>query len=92
MAGYGLFKGMYDSNLFAAIYDVIDPRYRAMATSFIMMFSNIIASLSLWLLGTLKPAIGLSGGLMLMGGVLLVSSIPLIIASRYTFLRDRIKA
>ena len=92
MAGYGLFKGIYDSNLFAAIYDVIDPRYRAMATSFMMMFSNIIASLSPWLLGVLKPAIGLSGGLMLMGGVLLVSSIPLIIAGRYTFLRVRIKA
>jgi len=90
MVGYGLFKGMYDSNLFAAIYDVIDPRYRAMATSFMMMFSYLVACISPWLLGALKPVIGLSGGMVLMGGVCLLSAIPLIVAGRFTFLKDHI--
>ena len=88
MVGYGLFKGFYDSNLFAAVYDVIDRRYRAMATSFMMMFSYLVACVSPWLLGALKPVIGLSGGMVLMGGVCLVSAVPLIIASRFTFMKD----
>ncbi len=90
MVGYGLFKGMYDSNLFAAVYDVIDPRYRAMATSFMLMFSYLVACVSPWLLGALKPVIGLSGGMVLMGGVCLISALPLVIASRFTFKKDRI--
>ena len=88
MVGYGLFKGMYDSNLFAAVYDVIDPRYRAMATSFMMMFSYLVACVSPWLLGALKPAIGLTGGMTLMGVICLVSAIPLILAQRLTFEKD----
>jgi len=81
MAGYGLFKGFYDSNLFASIYDVIDERYRAMATSFILMFSLIIASMSPYLLGVLKPLIGLDGGMKLMSLVYLVSSLPILVAA-----------
>ena len=88
MAGYGLFKGMYDSNLFAAVYDIIDPHYRAMATSFMMMFSYLIACLSPWLLGALKPAVGLSGGMMLMAAVYLASAVPLLIASRFTLRKE----
>ena len=88
MAGYGLFKGMYDSNLFAAVYDVIDARYRAMATSFMMMFSYLIACLSPWLLGALRPAIGLSGGMALMALVYLFSALPLVAAVRFTLKKD----
>ncbi|MBD3267068.1 MFS transporter, partial [bacterium] len=31
MAAFGLFRGIYDSNLFAALFDVIEPRVRASA-------------------------------------------------------------
>lgn len=88
MAGYGLFKGVYDSNLFASLYDVITPRYRAMATSFFLMFSYLIACISPWLLGVLKPAIGLTGGMSLMGVVYFLSVIPLVMAAHFTFLKD----
>ena len=84
MAGYGFFKGFYDSNIFASIYDVIDPRYRAMATSFILMFSLIIASASPYLLGVLKPVMGLSGGMKLMSGVYLLSVVPILAAIFFT--------
>ncbi|MBO7397175.1 MAG: MFS transporter, partial [Bacteroidales bacterium] len=78
MVGYGFFKGFYDSNIFASIYDEIDGRYRAMATSFILMFSLIIASMSPYMLGLLKPAIGLGGGMKLMALVYMLSSVPVI--------------
>ena len=89
MAGYGLFKGVYDSNLVASLYEVIAPRFRAMATSVSFMFSFLISCFSPWLLGILKPAIGLNGGMSLMGVVYLASAIPLVIAIRYTLKKDR---
>ncbi len=88
LAGYGLFKGVYDSNLFASLYDVIEPRFRSMATSFILMFSYLLSCCSPWLLGWLKPTIGLSGGMSLMGVVYLVAAIPLFIAMKYTLKKD----
>ena len=91
LAGFGFFKGIYDSNTFASLYDVIEPRYRSMASSFILMFSYIFSCYSPWLLGALKPAIGLSGGMYMMGAVYLVASIPLFIALKFT-LKKELKA
>src|SRR6185436_17753986 len=31
MTGFGFFKGIYDANIFASLYDVIRPRARATA-------------------------------------------------------------
>jgi sugar phosphate permease len=33
MAGFGLFKGLYDANLWASLYDVVPPERRAAAVS-----------------------------------------------------------
>ena len=91
LAGFGFFKGIYDSNTFASLYDVIEPRYRSMATSFILMFAYLLSCCSPWLLGALKPSIGLTGGMYLMGIVFLVASIPLFIALKFT-LKKELKA
>ena len=88
MAGYGLFKGFYDSNIFAAVYDLIDERYRAMATSFMLMFALIIGSASPYLLGVLQPSVGLSKGIALMGLVYMLSALPILAAGLWTFRRD----
>ncbi len=37
LAGWGLFKGIYDSNIWAAIYDVVRPELRGMTTGFMNM-------------------------------------------------------
>ncbi len=49
LAGWGLFKGVYDSNIFAAVYDVIPPHLRGMAAGFMNMFG--------WAGGALAPII-----------------------------------
>lgn len=92
LAGYGFFKGVYDSNLFASLYDVIAPRYRSMASSFILMFSYLLSCFSPWLLGKLEPAIGFSGGMVLMAAVYLVAAAPLFVAMKYTLKKDLCKA
>ena len=49
LAGWGLFKGIYDSNIFASVYDVIHPKYRGMAAGFMNMFG--------WAGGAVAPII-----------------------------------
>lgn len=46
LAGFGLFRGIYDSNLFAAMFDVVEPKYRATASGLMLSFAFIIGSLS----------------------------------------------
>lgn len=88
LAGWGFFKGIYDSNMFASLYDVIEPRFRSMASSFILMFSYIFSCYSPWLIGVLKSTIGISGGMTVMGAVYVISAIPLLFAIRYTLKKD----
>ncbi len=49
LAGWGLFKGVYDSNIFASVYDVIRPELRGMAAGFM----NMVA----WGGGALAPIV-----------------------------------
>ena len=37
MTGFGICKGFYDANIFASMFDVIEPRARAAATGFMNM-------------------------------------------------------
>ncbi|MBI5095646.1 MAG: MFS transporter [Candidatus Hydrogenedentes bacterium] len=39
LAGWGLFKGIYDSNIFASVYDVIRPELRGMTAGFMNLFA-----------------------------------------------------
>jgi fucose permease len=49
LIGWGLFKGIYDSNIFASVYDVIRPDLRGMAAGFMNMFA--------WAGGAIAPII-----------------------------------
>ncbi len=39
LAGWGLFKGVYDSNIWAGVYDVVRPELRGMTTGFMNMIA-----------------------------------------------------
>lgn len=89
MLGYGFFKGMYDSNFYTTLYDVIAPRYRSAAASFILMFSFLVGAFSPKLLGSLSTAgYTLAYGLQWMAVVLALSAIPIILASFFTLKKD----
>lgn len=53
---FGIAHGIYDSNMFAALYDVIKPRYRAAATGFFCFGAFVMGSLAPKLLGALKDS------------------------------------
>lgn len=88
MALFGVFRGMYDSNIFAAIYDIIEEKYRASATGFMLMFAFIVGSTSPYLLGLLKPTLGLSNGLASLSIVYVFAAIFIFLAFLFTFNKD----
>ena len=93
MAVFGLFRGLYEANTHAALFDVIAPRYRASAVGNMSMCSFLLGSASPWLLGWLRgvcpPGTGLSCGFMVLSAAYLVGGAAVLTAIRYTFAKDR---
>lgn len=88
LAGYGLCRGIYDSNLFASLFDVIEPRYRASAVGTMLAICFAISSAGPTALGWAKSTIGLTQGIALLAPVLAVSGAIVFLAIRFSFARD----
>ncbi len=88
LAGFGFFRGVYDSNLFATLFDVIEPKYRATATGIMLSIAFIIGSFSSVLLGWMKQSIGLSAGIASLGIVYLGSAAIIFAATKLFFEKD----
>jgi hypothetical protein len=46
MFGFGLFRGIYDSNFMASFFDVVVPRYHASGVGIMMCVAFLFGSLS----------------------------------------------
>ena len=46
MLGFGLFRGVYDSNFMASFFDVVNPRYHASGVGIMMCIAFLFGSLS----------------------------------------------
>lgn len=90
LAGFGFFRGLYDSNLFAALFDVIPPRYRSTATGLMLSCAFTVGATSPMLLGYVKQHVNLSIGLSCLAFVYLFSAAVIFIALRKYFARDYI--
>lgn len=90
LALFGLSRGVYESNIWAALYDVIDVKYRSAATGFVLTFGFIIGALCPYLLGILKPVFGLSQGLSYLSFVYVFSALCILIALLLTYRKDMV--
>jgi MFS family permease len=91
IALFGLFRGLYESNIVAALFDVIAPRFRSAAYSMMIMIGFTIGSTSSWILGQCLTYFGQTGlqlGFASLGIVYVVGAIAIWIAFRVTFARD----
>jgi MFS transporter, Spinster family, sphingosine-1-phosphate transporter len=92
MATVGLFRGLYESNTHASLFDVIPPRYRASAVGVMVMIAFLAGSVSPWLLGRCRewfPAgQGLSYGFAALSGAYLIGGLAVLVAVKVTFFRD----
>ena len=63
MAVFGLFRGFYESNTHASLFDVIEPEYRASAVGVMVMLAFLLGSLAPWLMGYLRGILQTGQGL-----------------------------
>lgn len=90
MVGYGICQGLYDSNIFASLYEVIDPNFRATATGIMLSFAFVVGATAPLILGIIKPEIGLSMGISLLAIVLFVSALLIVFAKQFYFNKDKL--
>ena len=92
LALFGLWRGIYECNTHASLFDVIPPQFRGAATAMMTMCAFIIGSLSPWLLGLLRGAVGggrgLSYGLAALAIFYAIGGVALILARTTTFAAD----
>ncbi len=92
MLGFGFFRGFYDANIYPTLYDVVPSKYRGSATGIMLFVGFLLASPGPWLLGLLKPIIGLDCGIASLSLVWLVLGIMLLFVYKLTYARDCAKA
>jgi MFS family permease len=63
LAGFGFFRGLYDSNTYPAFYSVIPPRFHSAASGLLISFAFLVGSIAPVALGKVKEVFGLAQGL-----------------------------
>ncbi len=85
---FGVAAGVYDSNLYAALLDVVSPRYRAAAVGFFGCGGNVLGALGSGLLGGLNGLFGMRASLASLALFALAGALVILLA-RKSFTRLR---
>lgn len=88
MGLFGFFRGIYDSNLFASLFDVIKPQYRASATGLMLSFAFLVGASSATVLGLLKSEFGLAVGLASLAGFYVLGGVIILVTRSLFFAGD----
>lgn len=93
VALYGVFRGFFEVNTHASLFDVIAPKYRSTAVGLLNMLAFFFGGLSGLLIGALSQKMGVRGfeiGFALMGGIYALAGVLMLISFFFTFNRDRV--
>jgi len=82
MALFGVFRGVYDSNLMASLFDIIPSRYHASGAGIMLSCAFVFGSTSPVVLGILKDRFSSTVGLASLAGFYLVGA-AIIFAARW---------
>ena len=88
LALFGFTSGVYDSNLYAALLDVIDPKYRAMATGIFGCGGCIIGALGPVVMGILSDAFSIRAAFASLAIFSLIGGVFICIARFLTAKKD----
>jgi MFS family permease len=93
MFGFGVFRGVYDSNFMASFFDVVTPRYHASGVGIMMCIAFLFGSLSSTVLPWIAKSLGgdMSLSMVSLGGFYMFGA-AVILFSRFMFLeRDLVE-
>ena len=86
--GFGFATGVYDSNLYASLLDVVSPRYRAAAVGIFGCGGNVLGALGPGLIGWLNGRLGMRASLASLAAFALVGAAVILVA-RFAWRRGR---
>ena len=92
-AAYGVFRGLFEVNTHASLFDVIPPAYRSTSVGIFTVFAFFFGGLSGVLMGALSQKYGVHGfeiGFSVMGASYVVGALLMMISFFVTFKKDRI--
>lgn len=94
MAAYGVFRGLFETNTHASLFDVVPPKYRATAVGMMTMTAFLLGSLSPLLIGRLCDSYGKAQGMEIGFAALAVTyvlgAVAIFCSILFTFRRDRV--
>ena len=92
---FGLFRGLYETNTHAAIFDVVPPKLRAMVVALMLLAAMGIGSFAPTLFGYLGDRYGTAEGIALafrlVSVVWILGGLCVLSALLFTFKKDRLK-
>ena len=89
LTGWGLFKGLYDANIFASVFDVVPPEARGAAAGLMNTLGWLAGGGSAPLvIGWIAQSTGLGGAISLAAGVYVLAGLFLIVAAVFFARRD----
>jgi fucose permease len=92
LAGFGLFRGIYDASIYAGLYDVVPARFHSSASSVMIAFAYVVGALAPVALGRAKAGIGLSGAICGLSLVFLTGALASFVAARFFYSKDHARA
>ncbi|HEY5755584.1 MAG TPA: MFS transporter, partial [Steroidobacter sp.] len=75
LATFGLFRGIYDANLFAAIFDCVENRLRSTVTGLVVACAYTVGAVAPLMMGALKDGYGVEAGLQALAAVSLLTGL-----------------
>ncbi len=89
---FGLFRGLYDSNLFASLYEVVPPAARATATGIMLAVAFFGGGSAPIVVGWLSRGLGLGPALSLTSCCYVFCGLTTLLACRFCFGHDAARA
>ena len=93
VAAYGVFRGLFEVNAHASLFDVVPPEHRSTAEGLMTMIAFLIGSLSPLMIGMLSDRYGMRGfevGFAVLGGCYAVGAAMIAASFFFTFSKNRI--
>ena len=94
VAAYGVFRGLFEVNAHASLFDVVPSEHRSTCEGLMTMIAFLLGSLSPLMIGALSDKFGVRGfeiGFTILGGGYLLGAAAIAASFFWTFRKDRVQ-
>jgi MFS family permease len=88
---FGIVGGFFDCNLYAGLFDVVAPRYRAAATGVYLCGAFFVGCPATAVLGYVGQHFSYQQGIAIFGGTYLIGAIAVFLARTVFYRKDRVE-